>query len=228
MTTVLLVRHGRTAANASGVLAGWTPGVHLDETGRGQAEKVAQRLSSIPLKTIVASPLERTQQTAEVIAQAQIAQRRSPVIEIDPDIGECDYGTWTGRELAKLRKKPMWQQIQGHPSSVTFPEGESLIAMQQRAVDAIRWWNRAIGPKGIYVVVSHGDVIKAIVADALGMHLDQFQRIAIDPASVSIIEYTDLQPFVLRTNDSGEDLTFLRPRRRKKGPESVVGGGAGR
>ena len=228
MTTVLLVRHGRTAANASGVLAGWTPGVHLDETGRGQAEKVAQRLSGIPLTTIVASPLERTQQTAEAIAQAQITQRRSPVIEVDPDFGECDYGTWTGLELAKLRKKPMWQQIQGHPSSVTFPEGESLIAMQQRAVDAVRWWNRTIGPKGIYVVVSHGDVIKAIVADALGMHLDQFQRIAIDPASVSIIEYTDMQPFVVRTNDSGEDLSFLRPHRRKKPSETVVGGGAGR
>lgn len=185
---------------------------------------MADRLSSVPLAGIVSSPLERTQQTAEAIARSQAA----PAIHLDDQVGECDYGEWTGRELASLSKDPMWKAVQSHPSSVTFPGGESMTAMQQRATHAIRRWNQHFGEKATYAVVSHGDVIKAILADALGTHLDLFQRICVDPCSISVIEYTKDRPFVLRSNDAGADLTFLarKPKRRKRG-DAVVGGGAG-
>lgn len=228
MSTVLLVRHGRTSANSSGVLAGRMSGISLDETGEVQAAAVGHRLASVPLAALVSSPLERTRQTADAILAARTDSASAPALEIDDRIGECDYGTWTGRELKSLRKEPLWKAVQGHPSSVTFPEGESMLAMQHRAVAAIRHWNEELGPKAVYAVVSHGDVIKSIVADALGMHLDHFQRIAVDPASVTIIEYTPLRPFVIRTNDSDSDLEFLRPRKRRPSSEAAVGGGAGR
>lgn len=228
MTTVLLIRHGRTAANAGGTLAGRTPGVSLDETGVDQVETVGARLARVPLATIVSSPLERTTQTAEAVATGQLSAGRSVDVTIDERVVECDYGTWTGEQLKGLSKQPLWKQVQAHPSSVTFPGGESMLAMQHRAVAAIRHWNDELGPKAVYAVVSHGDVIKSVVADALGMHLDHFQRIAVDPASVTIIDYTPLRPFVIRTNDSGSDVAFLEPRRRKKSSDAAVGGGAGR
>lgn len=226
MATVVLVRHGRTQANATGVLAGWSEGVPLDEHGHAQAAAVAQRLASVTLAGIVSSPLERTRQTAEAIA---LAHDGRPVdINLDEHVGECHYGEWTGKELKKLAKEPLWKSVQSHPSSVTFPGGESMSAMQQRATSAIRRWNEHFGEKSTYVVVSHGDVIKAILADALGTHLDLFQRICVDPCSISIIDYTKDRPFVVRSNDVGSDLTFLtrKPRRGKKG-DAVVGGGAG-
>ncbi len=226
---MILVRHGRTAANAGGILAGRSPGVNLDETGVSQAESVGQRLSGIPLAAVICSPLERTRQTAErILTAGQTRRRRATEISIDDRFAECDYGDWTGQPLKTLAKKPLWKQVQGHPSSVTFPGGESMIAMQSRATSAIREWNETVGEKSIYAVVSHGDVIKAILADALGMHLDQFQRLAVDPCSVSIIQYTTLRPFVLRSNDSGSDLGFLaRKPRSSASSDAAVGGGAG-
>ncbi|MDA2987748.1 MAG: MSMEG_4193 family putative phosphomutase [Actinomycetota bacterium] len=226
MATVVLVRHGRTQANATGVLAGWSDGVLLDEHGQAQAAAVAQRLAGVTLAGIVASPLERTRQTADAIANAHDA---GPLdIHLDEHVGECHYGEWTGKELKKLAKDPLWKAVQSHPSSVTFPGGESMTAMQQRATSAIRRWNEHFGEKSTYAVVSHGDVIKAILADALGTHLDLFQRICVDPCSISIIDYTKDRPFVVRSNDVGSDLSFLtrKPKRGKKG-DAVVGGGAG-
>jgi probable phosphoglycerate mutase len=150
---------------------------------------------------------------------------------IDERIVECNYGDWTGRQLKKLSKEPLWKQVQGHPSAVTFPGGESMRAMQQRAVEAVRYWNMEFGDKAVYALISHGDVIKAVVADALGMHLDQFQRISVDPGSMCIIEYTPLRPFVVRTNDTGSDLSFMHPQKKKKkarSSDAAVGGGGGR
>jgi probable phosphomutase (TIGR03848 family) len=234
MATVILVRHGRTAANASGVLAGWSEGVPLDDVGHEQALSVAERLCDVRLAGVITSPLERTQQTAQAIVDKQAAHSRVE-FRSDEALGECHYGEWTGKELKKLAKDPLWKQVQSHPSSVTFPGGESLTAMQQRAVACVRHWNAHFGDKAVYAVVSHGDVIKAIVADALGMHIDLFQRISIDPASISIIDYTPLRPFVVRTNDSGSDLAFLtRKAKGRKGAkglrssDAAVGGGAGR
>ena len=232
MSTVLLVRHGRTPANAAGVLAGWTPGVHLDETGQAQARTLADRLSGLPLAAVVTSPLERCQETAAPIAAA----RDGLVPVVDDRLGECRYGEWTGQELKRLAKDKLWRVVQAHPSAVTFPGGgESMVAMAARAVSAVREHDARVGERlgdgGVWVAVTHGDVIKAVVADALGLHLDQFQRIVVEPCSVTAISYTELRPFVLRLNDTGSDLSQLAPparrRRRRASSDAVVGGDAG-
>ena len=154
-------------------------------------------------------------------------------VELDERVGECRYGDWTGGSLKALAKEPLWKTVQAHPSAVVFPgvEGESMAGMQHRAVTAVREWNASVADAGIYAVVSHGDVIKAILADALGMHLDQFQRIRVDPCSVSVVDYTPLRPFVERMNDSGGSLAGLQPpkrRRRRRSSDAAVGGGDGR
>jgi len=228
MTTVLLVRHGLTDANTSGVLAGWTPGVHLAERGREQAAALATRLAGIPFAAIVASPLERCQETAEAL----VAGRESLPVQTDDRLGECRYGEWEGQALKTLAKDPLWKVVQSHPSAARFPGGEALRETQARAVEAIRSHNVELGDDAIWVAVSHGDVIKAILADALGMHLDAFQRIQVDPCSVSVVRYTELRPFVLRMNDSGGGVSDLMPpkkhgRRRKATSDAAVGGGSG-
>jgi len=243
MPTVLLVRHGRTTANTAGVLAGWTPGVLLDDTGQTQADALAARLSVLPLAAVVASPLERCQQTARTLtATPGPRDQPRPSVVDDARLGECHYGDWTGREIKSLVKEPLWKVVQAHPSAVVFPgtEGESMRAMQHRAVDAVRDWDARVaqehGPDALWVAVSHGDVIKSILADAFGTHLDLFQRIIVDPCSVSVIRYTPTRPFVVRSNDSGADLSPLAPpakaRRRRASTavtssDAVVGGGAG-
>ncbi|MGI8888905.1 MAG: histidine phosphatase family protein [Nocardioidaceae bacterium] len=232
MATVLLVRHGRSTANGGGVLAGRSAGVFLDEVGHDQAAQTGIRIAPLPLRALVSSPLERCQQTAEAIAGAR---KVSVDVTDDERFTECAYGDWTGQELKKLAKDPLWKVVQGHPSAAAFPAGESLRDMQSRALSAVRDWDRRIsdehGPEAIWVAVSHGDVIKAILADALGTHLDNFQRIVVDPASVSAITYTPLRPFVVRYNEHG-DLSALIPprrarRRKKLSGDAAVGGGAG-
>lgn len=224
MPVAILVRHGRTEANARGILAGWSPGVHLDDIGIAQAGDVARRLSALPLAAVVASPLERTVQTAEAI----VSQQRSLTdVALDDRLGECRYGEWTNRSLADLAKLPLWKDVQERPSSVTFPEGESLPAMQARALAAVHQWNAELGDRAVYVLVSHGDVIKSIVADALGMHLDAFQRIVIDPASVSVVRYARRSTQVLHVNDRGSDLSGLARASRRRSARGVVGGGSG-
>jgi probable phosphomutase (TIGR03848 family) len=228
VTTVLLLRHGRTTANTGGVLAGWTPGVQLDETGRAQVQAVAERLAKVPLSAVVSSPLERCQQTA-----AALVDGRDVAVQSDDRLGEARYGDWTGRTIKELVKEPLWRVVQQHPSAAVFPgpEGEGLAQTQARAVAAVRAWNATLGPDAVWLACSHGDVIKAILADALGLHLDQFQRIVVDPASISVVTYTDTRPFVVRVNDTGGDVSGLIPppkrRRRKASSDAVVGGGAG-
>jgi len=212
MPTVILVRHGRSSANTSGVLAGRTPGVKLDEFGLQQAVKVGERLAELPLAAIVTSPLDRCKQTAAAIAKYH--QELRPAT--DRRLTECGYGDWTGKKIGTLAKDPLWSVVQQHPSAVTFPNGESMRGMQQRAVDAIREHDATLkashGDHALWVAVSHGDVIKAIVADALGQHLDTFQRIVVDTASTTIITYTATRPFLVRLNDSGSELASLVPK----------------
>ena len=231
MSTVLLVRHGLTAMTGP-VLAGHTPGLHLDERGQAQAAALAVRLAEVPLKAIVTSPLERCVDTAEAIR----ANRPTAVDwHVDDRLVECRYGDWTGKAIKDLVKEPMWKIVQQQPSAAIFPgpEGEPLRQTQARAVEAIREWDATLGEDAVWVACSHGDVIKSILADALGLHLDQFQRIVVDPCSVSVVRYTSSRPFVLRSNDTGGDLTFLRPpakkRRTRKTPadDATIGGGAG-
>ena len=228
MATVLLVRHGLTAMTGP-VLAGHTPGVHLDERGRAQAAAVAERLRPVPLAAVVSSPLERCTQTAELVAAG-----RDLAVQVEPRLAEVRYGDWTGRPLKELAKLPLWKVVQQHPSAAVFPgaQGEGLAQTQARAVAAVRAWNAELGPDAVWLACSHGDVIKAVLADALGLHLDSFQRIVADPASISVITYTDTRPFVARVNDTGGDVTALLPppkKRRRRAPSSdaVVGGGAG-
>jgi probable phosphomutase (TIGR03848 family) len=228
VSTVLLVRHGRTTANSQGTLAGWSPDVHLDETGRSQVSDLATRLGGLPLAAIVSSPLERCLETATVVADG-----RDVSVRVDDALGEVRYGDWTGEPLKMLAKQPLWKVVQQHPSAAVFPgaDGEGLAQMQGRAVSAVRRWNTELGDDAVYCVVSHGDVIKALLADALGLHLDLFQRIVVDPASVSVIRYGTTRPFVERLNDTGGDVSALRPSRRRKRSKSsddaAVGGGAG-
>ncbi|MEU7747465.1 MSMEG_4193 family putative phosphomutase [Nonomuraea sp. NPDC049158] len=226
MTTLLLARHGLTALTGP-VLAGRTPGVHLSEAGRAQAAALAGRIAGVRLDAIVSSPLERCQETALAVAEG-----RGMAVQTDERFVECGYGAWTGRPLKELAKEPLWQVVQAHPSAVTFPEGEALTEMQHRAVAAVREWNQRLGEKGVYLACSHGDVIKAIVADALGLHLDQFQRITADPGALTVIRYAPLRPFVLRLNDMGElqlpeDSEEKDGGEKLSGSDAAVGGGPG-
>jgi probable phosphomutase (TIGR03848 family) len=229
VTTVILLRHGRTTANTGGVLAGWTPGVGLDETGAAQVQAVGERLAKVPLAAVVSSPLERCLQTA-----GAVVEDRDIAVQTDDRFGEARYGDWTGRTIKELAKEPLWKVVQQHPSAAVFPgaDGEGLAQTQARAVAAVRAWNATLGPDAVWLACSHGDVIKAILADALGLHLDQFQRIVVDPASISVITYTDTRPFVVRVNDTGGDVSALIPAprrrgRRKPSSDAVVGGGPG-
>ncbi|MEV1050558.1 histidine phosphatase family protein [Streptomyces sp. NPDC049887] len=233
MATLILVRHGRSTANTAGVLAGWTPGIALDERGTAQAAALPARLAAIPLVAAVTSPLQRCRETLQPLLDA----RPGLPLHSDERIGECHYGEWSGRKLTELAGEPLMEVVQRHPSAAAFPGGESMRAMQGRAVDAVRDWNARIerehGEDALYVMCSHGDVIKSVVADALGMHLDLFQRIHVEPCSLTAIRYTRLRPFLLRLGDTG-DLDSLRPRENVNEPReggadgsAVVGGGAG-
>jgi probable phosphomutase (TIGR03848 family) len=234
MATLILVRHGRTTANTGGILAGRLPGVRLDATGEEQVRRLGERLAPVPLAAIVSSPQERCKQTAKAIAAAQPARLR---VASERGLSECDYGDWQGRPLKELAKEALWKTVQAQPSAAAFPGGESLVAMQSRAVVAVRRHDAAIesehGPGAVWAAVSHGDLIKSILADALGMHLDLFQRIHVDPASVSIISYGSTRPHVLASNTHDGDLSWLAPKPGKKGrsprkrADATVGGGAG-
>lgn len=230
MATVLLVRHGRTTANASGLLAGRAEGVSLDQVGRDQAALTADRLAVVPVVGVVSSPLERCQQTARFILDRRPATPQAPIgIEVDSCLTECDYGLWQGRTLSDLATEDLWSVVQSQPSAVTFPSGESMAAMQARSVAAVRRRDAAIeaehGPGAVWVAVSHGDIIKSILADALGMHLDLFQRIDVGPASVSVVRYGSRRPTVHATNTDAGDLSWLTTC--GNSDDAPVGGGAG-
>ena len=210
MSTVLLVRHGLTELTGR-VLAGRSPGLHLDDRGRVQAAAVAGQIAVLPLAAVVSSPMERCVETAEAIFAAQRAAGSSPQWHIDERLTECDYGEWTGRAIPDLAKESLWRTVQTQPSAARFPGGETLAEVSTRAVAAVRDWDARLGSAAVWVVCSHGDPIKSVLADGLGLHLDLFQRIVVDPCSVSAIQYTTARPLVVRSNDFGGDLTFLAP-----------------
>lgn len=232
MATVILARHGRSTANTTGVLAGRGKGVHLDEKGTEQAKAAGSRLAGLPLAAMVSSPLERCKETAREISRLQPTALK---VTHERGLLEADYGTWTGRELKTLAKEPLWKTVQAHPSAAVFPDGESMAQMMARAVDAVRSWDARVeaehGPDAVWLAVSHGDVIKSVLADALGMHLDLFQRIVVDPASLSVVRYTPLRPFVVFMNSTTGDLAHLKPAKKRRGKrvssDAAVGGGAG-
>src|SRR5262249_25150808 len=194
---------------------------------------LAARLAPVSLDAIITSPLERCRQTAETVAAAGEGR---PAVQEDDRVGECHYGDWTGRPLKRLAKGPLWRGVQAEPGAARFPceDGESIMDMQHRAVTAIMDWNERLGAEAVYMICSHGDVIKSIIADSLGMHLDMLQRIQVDPCSLTAIRYTPLRPFVLRMNDTGGGVASLKkpePRRSRatarREADAAVGGGAG-
>ena len=233
MPTLILLRHGKSTANGAGVLAGRAEGVQLDETGVAEADNLVQRLAGVPIAEIVRSPMLRCEQTV-----APLAADRGLTPLVEPDLSEVDYGSWTGSALKTLAKEALWRVVQAHPSAAVFPGGEGLAGMQARSVAAVRRHDARIaaehGPHAVWLACSHGDVIKAVLADALATHLDNFQRIMVDTCSISVVIYTETRPFVARVNDRGGDVAGLippRPRRRRrpKAPSSdaVVGGATG-
>ncbi len=203
--TVVLVRHGRSSANTAGLLAGRTPGVTLDDHGQAQAGQIAERLAGTRFDRLISSPLERCLQTVTPFSAAAGLD-----IEIEDRFVEVDYGDWSNRPLKDLATEPLWKTVQQHPSAAVFPGGEGLATVSARAAAAIRDVRLSADKDQTVLVCSHGDVIKSILADALGMHLDAFQRIVVAPASISVIRYTPHRPFVERVNDTG-DLGSISP-----------------
>ena len=210
--TVVLVRHGRSTANTAGLLAGRTPGVNLDDHGREQAAQIADRLAAARFDRLISSPLDRCVQTVTPFSVATGLD-----VEIEDRFAEVDYGEWSNRPLKDLATEPLWRTVQQHPSAAVFPGGEGLAAVSARAAAAIRDVRLSADKDQTVLVCSHGDVIKSILADALGMHLDAFQRIVVAPASISVIRYTPHRPFVERINDTG-DLGSISPYPTAKAP----------
>lgn len=204
-TLVLLVRHGQTPTTGT-TLPGRARGLHLADTGLAQAEAAAARIARFDdIAAVYASPLERTRETAR-----PIARDRGLKVQIDRGLLECDFGDWTGKRLDALSKLPEWGTVQRYPSGFRFPNGESFAEMQTRMVGTIDDIV-ARHPGRTVVAVSHADPIKAAVAQALGTHLDLFQRIVISPCSITAILYTSSGPAVLAVNSIGDDLSGLRP-----------------
>lgn len=197
MALLLLIRHGIT--DATGVrLYGRSPGVHLSSKGREQAARLGRRLADTPLEAVYSSPLERCLETAaELVRGREIRVRRLA------GLLEVDYGEWTGRSFAMLRRSAAWRRVHHAPSSVRFPGGETLAEVQARVIRAIEGvWDRH--PKGAVALVTHGDVIRLALAHVAGVHLDLFHRFLVEPASLSAIELRDGVPLVVRVNDTGE------------------------
>lgn len=209
MSTVLLVRHGRTAANASGVLAGRAAGVALDDVGRKQVAQTAERLADIPLTAVVSSPLMRCRQTARAIVARQ---QGSPATPLDRNLTEADYGQWQGRPLSELSREALWSDVQNRPSTAVFPGGEAMTAMQQRALGALRHYDELYGDDTVWAAVSHADIIKSVLAHAQGLHLDQFQRIAVAPASVSVVRFGERGAELIAANTDAADLAGILAR----------------
>ena len=214
---LVLIRHAHSEANAAGILSGRLPNVHLSEKGVEQSEHLAVRLGNFPVATLRISPMERCFETISPWINS-IVLPNNPRFEpmIDQELTEVDYGSWSGKKLAVLSKNKLWKTVQEAPSRMYFPSGEGIAQMQSRAMTSVHE-AVSIKAKGAAVIVSHGDVIKSIVASALGMHLDEFQRIVIDPASISILDFSTTKPRVLLLNDSRSAVTELlvSPKRAK-------------
>jgi probable phosphomutase (TIGR03848 family) len=218
MARIVLLRHAHSVANEKNILAGRTAGISLSKNGKAQALELVQRLGEISFDEIAVSPLQRCRETIDPWLKATGSKAR---VEIDESISEVDYGNWSGKSLALLRRKAQWKVVQDFPSQMTFPDGESMLEMQARALTGFYRLN-AVKGKGPRLLVSHGDVIKSIVAHCLGMHFDQFQRLVIDPASLTIIDTDSGVSRLVRFNDAKGFLS-----REKSTKESTVGGSTG-
>jgi probable phosphomutase (TIGR03848 family) len=218
MARIVLLRHAHSVANEKNLLAGRTAGISLSKTGKEQAKDLINRLGNIQFDEVAISPLQRCRETIDPWLDATGTKSR---IVVDDSISEVDYGNWSGKTLASLRRKAQWKVVQDFPSQMTFPEGESLLEMQGRALSGFYRLN-AVKGKGPRLLVSHGDVIKSIVAHCLGMHLDQFQRLVIEPASLTIIDTDSGTSRLVRFNDTKGFLSS-----EKSTNQSALGGSTG-
>jgi probable phosphomutase (TIGR03848 family) len=218
MARIVLLRHAHSVANEKNLLAGRTAGISLSKTGKEQAQDLIARLGNIHFDEVAISPLQRCRETIDPWLDTTGAKSR---LVVDDSISEVDYGNWSGKTLASLRRKAQWKVVQDFPSQMTFPEGESLLEMQGRALSGFYRLNAAKG-KGPRLLVSHGDVIKSIVAHCLGMHLDQFQRLVIEPASLTIIDTDSGTSRLVRFNDAKGFLSS-----EKSTNQSALGGSTG-
>jgi probable phosphomutase (TIGR03848 family) len=218
MARIVLLRHAHSVANEKNLLAGRTTGIALSKTGKEQAKDLIARLGNIQFDEVAISPLQRCRETIDPWLDTTGAKSR---IVVDDSISEVDYGNWSGKTLASLRRKAQWKVVQDFPSQMTFPEGESLLEMQGRALSGFYRLN-AVKGKGPRLLVSHGDVIKSIVAHCLGMHLDQFQRLVIEPASLTIIDTDSGTSRLVRFNDAKGFLSS-----EKSTNQSALGGSTG-
>ena len=223
---LVLIRHAHSQSNASGVLSGRLPNIHLSEKGIKQSQLLSKRLGNFAVAQLRVSPMERCFETISPWLN-DVVLKNSPDFEpiIDPSLNEVDYGDWSGKKLISLARKKEWRTVQESPSRMYFPGGEGIAQMQSRAMSVVHELAKLPDSKTA-VIVSHGDVIKSIVASALGTHLDEFQRIIIDPASVSVLDYSGIKPRVLLLNDTRAVVTDLlqAPKRSR----NLLGGGAGK
>ena len=223
---LVLIRHAHSQSNASGVLSGRLPNIHLSEKGIKQSQELSERLGNFAVAQLRVSPMERCFETISPWL-SDVVLKSSPDFEpiIDPSLNEVDYGDWSGKKLITLARKKEWRTVQESPSRMYFPGGEGIAQMQSRAMSVVHELAKLPDSKTA-VIVSHGDVIKSIVASALGTHLDEFQRIIVDPASVSVLEYSGIKPRVLLLNDTRAVVTDLlqAPKRSR----NLLGGGAGK
>lgn len=198
-TTVLFIRHGENEWTKSHKLAGRTVGVHLNEHGRHQAAALGKRLAKTKLDAIYASPLERTVETAQAIANHHQLE-----VQLEAELLEVDYGKWTGKDIAKLAKKKNWPIIQFYPSGASFPGGETMYQMQARFISAVsQLVNKH--PEQTIAVVGHADLIKAAIAHYLGVHFDLFQRIVVSTASITTVSFAPMGPRVICVNDTNHN-----------------------
>ena len=218
MARIVLLRHAHSVANEKNLLAGRTAGIILSKTGEEQAKDLIARLGAIQFDEVAISPLQRCRETIDPWLTSTGAKSQ---IVVDDSISEVDYGSWSGKTLSSLRRKAQWKVVQDFPSQMTFPEGESLLEMQGRALSGFYRLN-AVKGKGPRLLVSHGDVIKSIVAHCLGMHLDQFQRLVIEPASLTIIDTDSGTSRLVRFNDAKGFLSS-----EKSTNQSAIGGSTG-
>lgn len=231
MTRILLLRHAHSVANAKGILAGQIAGVNLTERGVKESLALFERLRDIEFSHIRVSPMERCQETiAPLIAHLSKSTSKGVAhrfkFEVDQDLIEVDYGRWSGKKLSSLARSKEWKIVQNNPSAMYFPGGEGLLAVQARAMRALN--SIALAPgKGTRVLVSHGDIIKSIVASVLGTHLDHFQKIVIDPASVTVLDFNGSDFRVLTLNNTNSPIkSFAEDAKSSK--RALIGGGAGR
>lgn len=222
MARLVFIRHAHSTANDAGILSGQLPGVSLSKKGAKQALELVERLGASSFDSARISPLQRCEETITPWLKSKYSKGLKS-FHIDDALIEMDYGSWSGRKLSSLSREKMWKEIQERPSTVKFPQGERMKAMQKRALTSV---TDALEEKknGTHLFVSHGDVLKAVVASLLKMKLDDFQSLVIDPASVTVIDFDGSKSRLLAFNDSHSPIAPMTTM--EKSTKALLGGGS--